>query len=191
MRSAPDDLRSSGGPDAAAGLEPPRAPRVSERPAVIADAARIVAWLSIAAGLIHAVAMVDHFAHYWAYGVFFLALTYGQVLWGAGLLRRTVDDRTLKIGALANLAIVAVWLWSRTIGVPIGPEAPGTEPVGTMDVAATLAQLALVAYVAVIVRPDLRVRRGLRALIGPHRIRIGMAISSACFFAGLLGGHHH
>jgi len=189
VRSAAHDVAAPAGPGAEAELA--RTLPAPERPAVIADAARMVAWLSIAAGLIHAIAMVDHFTHYWAYGVFFLALTYGQVLWGVGVLRRNVDDRTLTIGAFANLAIVAVWLWSRTIGVPIGPEAPGTEPIGSMDVAATIAQLALVAYVAVIVRPDLRVRRGLRALVGPHRVRIGLALSSACFFAALLGGHQH
>ena len=150
-----------------------------------------MAWLSIAAGAIHAIAAIDHFSHWWLYGVFFLVLTYGQVLWGISLLRKTPSDRTLTIGAKANLAIVGVWLFSRTIGVPLGPESGSAEPVGVMDVAVTLDQLMLVAYVALIVRPATRTTRGLRVLLGAHRIRIGMMLCSASFFAALLGGHSH
>jgi hypothetical protein len=157
----------------------------------IAEAVRIVAGLSLAAGAIHAVAMADHLSHWWLYGVFFLVVTYGQVLWGVALLRGRVGDRGLARGAYANLAIVAVWLVSRTLGVPIGPDAGSTEPVGVMDVAATFDQLVLVAYVAAILRPRLRGARGFRALLGRHRIRIGMMLGSASVFASLLGGHHH
>ena len=64
-----------------------RAAAATYRGPAIVDAVRIVAWLSITAGLIHAVAMIDHFDPWWAYGVFFMALTYGQVLWGIALLR--------------------------------------------------------------------------------------------------------
>ena len=162
-----------------------------DRPVPIADAVKVVAWLSLAAGAIHAVAMVDHFSHWWAYGLFFLALTYGQVLWGVAVLRKRAPDRILILGAQANLAICAVWLVSRTIGVPIGPEAPGPEPVGIMDVAATMDQVVLAAYVALIVRPALRSVRGLRSLVGVHRVRIGMMLCSMSVFASLLGGHQH
>jgi hypothetical protein len=168
----------------------PAAPEATSA-AALADAARIVAGLSLAAGAIHAIAMVDHFTHYWLYGVFFLVVTYGQVLWGVALLRERVGERGLALGAYANLAIVAVWLASRTIGVPIGPDAGSREAVGVMDVAATLDQLVLVAYVAAILRPRLRGARGFRALLGRHRVRIGMMLGSASFFASLLGAHHH
>jgi hypothetical protein len=161
------------------------------RPHAIADAVRVVAWLSIAAGAIHAIATIDHFSHWWLYGFFFLALTYGQVLWGIALLRNPVSDRNLTHGAIANLAIVAVWLCSRTLGVPIGPDGGRTEAVGVMDVAATLDQLVLAVMIAMIVRPHLRTTRGLRVLIGAHRMRIGMMLASASVFAGMLGGHHH
>ncbi len=172
----------------------PRAPGPglpTDRPAPVADAAKVVAWLSISAGAIHAVAAIDHFSHWWLYGAFFVALTYGQVLWGVSLLRKTPSDRNLTIGALGTLGIVAVWLFTRTVLVPFGPEAGSAEPVGVMDVAVTLEQVVLVAYVAVIVRPAVRATRGLRVLLGPHRIRLGMMLCSASFFAALLGGHSH
>jgi hypothetical protein len=176
---------------AAAPRRAARDPRDTARTPELADAVRIAAGLSIVAGLIHAIAMVDHFDHWWAYGVFFLALTYGQVLWGALLLRRGAGDRTLLIGALANVAIIAVWLFSRTVGVPLGPDAGSPEPVGAMDVAVTLDQLALVAYVAAILRPRLRGLRGWRALLGVHRMRFAIMLGSATFFVAMLGGHQH
>jgi len=172
--------------DAASRMEP-----AADRPAAIADAVRIVAWLSLSAGAIHALATIDHFSHWWLYGAFFLVLTYGQVLWGIALLRKPVTERNLIRGASANLAICAVWLFSRTVGVPIGPEAGSPEPVGVMDVAATLDQLVLVAYVVAIVRPGLRDMRGLRTLIGVHRLRLGMMLCSVTVFASLIGGHGH
>jgi hypothetical protein len=188
----PSDLRPAPGalssPDAVPAAGPAHAP---DRPAVVADAAKIAAWLSIAAGAIHAIAMVDHFSHWWLYGAFFVVLTYGQVLWGIGVLRRPATDRSLGIAALLNLAIVGVWLASRTLGVPIGPDAGRAEAVGVMDVSATLDQLVLVAYVLLIVRPQLRAVRGLRTLIGVHRMRLGMMVCSATVFAAMLGGHSH
>lgn len=194
---APAELRGPGprrrGARSHAGASALPAPPASavERPPVVADAVKVVAWLSITAGAIHAIAMLDHFGHWWLYGVFFLVLTYGQVLWGIGVLRKPPSDRSLAIAAAANLAIVAVWVFSRTIGVPIGPDAGRPEAVGTMDVAATLDQILLALYVAIVVRPDLRALRGIRVLLGVHRIRIGMMLCSATFFAALLGGHHH
>jgi hypothetical protein len=166
------------------------AAREAHRGAQLADALRIAGYLSIAAGLIHAIAMIDHFSHYWLFGVFFLVLTYGQVLWGLALLRGRSSDRGLRLGAFANLAIVAVWLVSRTLGVPFGPNAGDPEPIGPMDVAATLDQLVLVAYVGVLLLPRLRDGR-LRALLGRHRIRFGMMLCSASVFTALLGGHQH
>lgn len=189
--------RGDRGPQPAAGAERqcagsrPRPPLGVDRPAPVADAAKVVAWLAIASGAIHGVAAIDHFSHWWLYGAFFIVLTYGQVLWGISLLRKTPSDRNLVIGALANLAIVAFWVLTRTIAVPLGPEAGSPEPVGVMDTAVALDQLVLVAYVALIVRPAVRTTRGLRVLLGPHRIRLGMMLCSASFFAALLGGHSH
>lgn len=159
--------------------------------ASVGDGIRIAAGLSVSAGVVHAIATVDHFSHYWLYGVFFMVVTYGQVLWGIALWRNRAGARAMRIGAYANLAIVAVWVLSRTVGVPAGPYTWDAEPIGLADGAATINQLLLAAYVAVILRPELRVVRGLRVLLGAHRVRIGMMICSASVFAGMLGGHQH
>lgn len=188
--SAADDRPSDfrGAADAAARSGDPAGQPTSP---ALGEGIRAAAGVSIAAGIVHAVATIDHFTHYWLYGVFFLVVTYGQVTWGAALWRGRLSARALRLGAHANLAIIAVWVLSRTVGVPFGPYTWDAEPIGLADGAATMDQLVLVAYVALILRPQLRVVRGLRVLLGVHRVRIGMMLCSASVFAGMLGGHQH
>jgi hypothetical protein len=47
-------------------------------------------------------------------------------------------------GAAVNAAIVALWVTSRTVGVPIGPQPWVPEPVGAVDVIAVLAESVIV-----------------------------------------------
>ena len=157
----------------------------------LGECIRIAAGLSLAAGVIHGIATVDHFSHYWVYGVFFMLATYGQVLWGVALWRNRATARTLTIGAYANLAIVATWLLSRTLGIPFGPYAFDAEPIGFADAAATIDELLIAAYVAVILHPRLRRVRGLRVLHGPFRVHIAMMMCTVSVFAWMLGGHQH
>lgn len=147
--------------------------------------------LSIAAGVIHAVAMVDHFSHWWAYGVFFLVITYAQVLWGIWMYRHPHDRRVLVAGAVGNLLIVGVWIVSRTVGVPIGPDTWNPERVGAMDIMASLDQIVLALIVVTLVAPAGRLGRRLGWLAGAQAMRLGIMLCSASFFAILLGAHHH
>jgi hypothetical protein len=48
------------------------------------------------------------------------------------------------IGALANGATIGIWLVSRTIGLPIGPDPRMPEEIQSLDVAATSLELLLV-----------------------------------------------
>lgn len=150
-----------------------------------------LAMLSVAAGVIHAVAMVDHFGHYWLYGVFFLAVTYAQVLWGLWVYRHPQDRRVLIAGAAGNLAIVAVWIVSRTVGVPIGPETWDPERVGILDTVATVDQLALAAIVVAVVAPAGRFGARMAGVAANHAVRIGVMLCSASLFAVLVGSNHH
>lgn len=150
----------------------------------------VVAALALVAGAIHAVAMVDHFSHWWAYGVFFLGVTYAQVLWSVWLYRHRDDQRTLRYGALGSLALVGVWLVSRTVGIPIGPQA-GVEPVGAMDVMSSIDELVTAGLIATIVAPSGRAGRRLRVIGGTQSVRLGIMLGSASLLAILLGSHHH
>ena len=49
------------------------------------------------------------------------------------------------LAVAANLGVVVVWVFSRTTGLPIGPDAGQPEAVGVADVTATAFEIALVA----------------------------------------------
>lgn len=147
--------------------------------------------VSLAAGAIHALAMVDHFDHYWLYGVFFLAVTYGQAVWPVWVDRHPHDRRALVIGAAGNLLVAAVWVVSRTLGPPIGPEAWEPERIGAMDVMATLDQLVIAALVVVLVAPRSRLGQRLFWLRGGHAVRLGIMLCAASLFSLPLGSHVH
>ncbi len=103
----------------------------------------VAAGLSLAAALIHLIAMPEHFEEWWGYGAFFLVTAVFQAAYGAVLLRR-LRPWLLYLGIAVNLGVIALWLVTRTAGVPFfGPHAGEVEDVGALDVAATLVELAL------------------------------------------------
>ncbi len=110
--------------------------------------------LSLAAGVIHAKALVDHASHYWLFGVFFGVLASAQVLWAFLVHRRPDDERWLVPAAVGSLAVVALWLVTRSVGLPFGPWAGRPEPFGIADMAATLNELILAGLFVAMVRPN-------------------------------------
>jgi hypothetical protein len=106
--------------------------------------ATIWAVFSIGAAAIHFAVMPEHLAEWWAFGVFFAVLAWFQALWAVGYLVRPSTTLTwLAIGI--NLATVVVWAFTRTIGLPFGPEPGMPEAVGASDVVATILEVALAA----------------------------------------------
>ena len=99
--------------------------------------------LSGASAAIHFAVIGEHFAEYWAFGTFFLVLAWFQAAWAVLVVTRP-SRSLLLIGAIVNAAVVVIWLWSRTLGLPIGPEAGETEPAQLIDVVATVAEGLLV-----------------------------------------------
>ena len=101
--------------------------------------------LSLVAALIHLLAAPEHFEEWWGYGVFFVASAVAQGAYAAVLLCRPRSGFFLA-GIAGNLAIVALWIVTRTAGIPFfGPHAWEVEGVGTLDLSATAAEVALVA----------------------------------------------
>jgi hypothetical protein len=99
----------------------------------------------VCAALIHGAVMPDHFAESWLYGGFFLAVATGQLLYAGALLVRP-NRALVATGAIGSGLVVAFWLVSRLVGVPIGPDNGGTEPFGMLDIVASAVEtLTLVA----------------------------------------------
>lgn len=110
---------------------------------------RVAALFSLGCGIIHGAVTRPHFDEYSPFGWFFLVVTVFQLAWGALLWFRP-SSRWLAVGALVNLAVAAVWLWTRTLGVPLGPHAGDVEVAGVRDVFATVFEVAMVAVLAVV-----------------------------------------
>src|SRR5215218_8925420 len=83
------------------------------------------ATLSFLAEAIHLWVTPEHYLQWLGYGIFFLVV--------AALL-----------GILGNLAVVALWVYTRTAAVPLGPMAGEAEAVGTLDVVCASVEVLLV-----------------------------------------------
>lgn len=130
------------------------------------DLRRLLAVGLVCSAVIHGAVVPEHLVEWPAAGAFFVALT-GVELAAAILVIRRPRASTLVAAAVASLGPLLVWLCSRTVGLPFGPE-PGTaEAVGLADVSACLLELATLAAAVVLVlaRPGLGSRPG----TGPHR----------------------
>jgi hypothetical protein len=89
--------------------------------------------------------MPEHLEEWWGFGAFFLCAAIAQGLYSAALLRWPHRSFLLLLGIGGNLLIAALYLATRTVGVPIfKPDAGEVEEVGFTDLSATMSELALV-----------------------------------------------
>lgn len=101
------------------------------------------AGLSLATAMGHLWATPDHFLMWWGYGAFFLAVSLASGLYGVALLRWP-GRRLYLAGIWANLAVLLVYLASRTWRVPFGPHAGTLEETGLADMATAVVGMALI-----------------------------------------------
>jgi hypothetical protein len=103
----------------------------------------VAAGLSLVAAGMHLWVLDAHLQEWWAYGVFFLACAVGQAGLGVVLLSRTPPWLVLT-GIAGNLAVVGMYVLSRTNGPPLGPHAGRPEPAQLLDVSCTIAELGVI-----------------------------------------------
>ncbi|HEV3473912.1 MAG TPA: hypothetical protein VG602_00890 [Actinomycetota bacterium] len=147
----------------------------------------IVALLSLGAAAVHTFVIQSHFAEYWLFGVFFLVLALLQAVWAVTLMVRPIR-RLLIWGAVGNAIVVGLWLVTRTVGLPLGPEPGSPEAVGFIDGAATAFEVLLVAGVWALLRPGLAGRSIPREFVPAGAIGAGVMIAMVTQDA-VLSGH--
>jgi hypothetical protein len=103
------------------------------RPARVLSA---IALASIAAGAINIAAAATVGRDSTQNLAFFVVVAVAQLAWGAVALARA-PRWWLALGAVGNLIVVATWVVSRTVGLPVGEYAGITLPVGFPDGLAT------------------------------------------------------
>jgi hypothetical protein len=127
-----------------------------------------LASLSAGAAAIHFAVIFGHFTQYAPYGVFFLVISWAQLIWAAVVLWRP-SRLWLWLGLAGSTLVLAVYVASRTTGLPIGPDPGHPEPFGGLDVVSAILEFALInGCAALLVRPSLvdrPVRRGTFAAV--------------------------
>jgi hypothetical protein len=117
----------------------------------VSDAMIAAAMLSFGAGVIHAFVVQQHLRETTLFGLFFLVLALLQVAWAVAV--RIAPSRGLLVaGAAGSVLIALVWLVSRTIGLPVGPERWAAEPVGLADSISTAFELGVAGLTVVALR---------------------------------------
>jgi hypothetical protein len=86
--------------------------------------------------------------------VLFALLATAQFAWGIAICRSPARG-LFRAGAVMSLLVVALWILSRTTGLPIGPEPWSPEPVSALDAIASADE----AVLAVLVTLQLGARR--------------------------------
>jgi hypothetical protein len=110
-----------------------------------------LAVLSIGAAVIHFAVIAQHMDEWWLTGMFFVVVALFQLAWAIAVLARPSPPLYLA-GAVVNALVVITWIVSRTVGVPVGPEAGEAESIGLPDPLATSFEALLIAAAAVALR---------------------------------------
>ena len=143
----------------------------------------IAAICSIGAAVIHVVVVPEHIEQYLQAGVFFVVLAAFQFAWGIAWLRDP-SKWIAVVGLAVNLITIVIWVWSRTIGLPVGAEPGAVEPVGYRDVLATVLEVVLAGVlVATLMEGRVRRIRELRLTAQDAFVATGLAFSAVLIFS--------
>jgi len=111
----------------------------------------VAAGLSAVAALIHVAVCPEHFREGFIYGVFF-AVSAGCQLGWAALASARYSRWMAPAGLVGNASIVLLWMVTRTVGIPLGPEAGEVERVGVLDVVCAACEIGVVVLCAFAIR---------------------------------------
>ena len=125
----------------------------------------LVGALSLGSAAIHFSVAPAHFEESSAVGLAFLALAWFQAAWPLAFI--IAPSSWLRLaGVVVNAGAIVVWLASRTVGLPIGPDVGGVEAVGFADVLATVFEIGAVLGL-------IRIGSVRNARIAPHGLAMG------------------
>jgi hypothetical protein len=132
--------------------------------------------LSAGAAAIHFSVIAPHAEEWWLFGVFFFAVAWFQAASVAIVVRPV--RRLLAPMVAVNLIVIGIWIWSRTAGLPIGPEAGEREAIGAADVLSTVLEALLVLWATTMLL------RG----VASRRASLGLGVlTTVIVWAGVVG----
>jgi hypothetical protein len=144
---------------------------------------RIAAALSLSAAIAHFGAAPPHFHDWWAHGAFFVVCGALQAAFAALILWWPRTWLALT-GVAGTLAVLALYVVSRTYGAPVGPHAGIAEPAEAYDLTTAAGEFVLV-VVLVMMLGD-AARRWAMRLVLLVALALWMAKASGLLASGLL-----
>ncbi|WP_199203452.1 hypothetical protein [Mycobacterium sp. shizuoka-1] len=156
-------------------------------------AARCAAVTSIGAAVIHFVVVPMHWHDWKPSGVFFASIAVFQLVWGFLVWLRP-NTLALVVGVTGNAGAVALWVLSRTAGVPFGPNAGQPEDVEAAGICVLLLQCYVIMGAMWSLRRRGRAhevsgRVGALVLLGANAVMVGAVTVGLA--SSLQGNHHH
>lgn len=158
------------------------------RAASLPYAANALAGLAATAGVIHLVAAGEHVDVGPSLVAFFVLVGAGQLAAARWIYVHPADLRVQRLVAAASVGIALLWVFSRTTGLPFGPEAGEIEGVGVADTVATLQELTFAAIVVATAWHGERAVAWLGSAIG---LRLTYGVLAMTLMMAALGGHEH
>ncbi|HET7278326.1 MAG TPA: hypothetical protein VFJ22_09630, partial [Dermatophilaceae bacterium] len=105
----------------------------------------------VGSAAVHAAVVPEHLDQWPVAGAFFVLLFLVELALALAVLLR-LDRLVLVVTAWVSAATLLLWLVSRSVGLPFGPEAGVSEAVGLPDVACCLLELVTLAAAVIVLR---------------------------------------
>ena len=140
---------------------------------------------------LHFAVAPEHLREYVIYGVLFVMVGLAEAVLAILILLRPSSDLMLG-GAALSLAVVGVWLMSRTVGLPIAPVPWQPEPVGLPDLLSTLMEW-LCAWFLIVADARFESARRFRLTRAAPALALALIAAFGCTLAGMsavAGGGH-
>jgi len=152
-----------------------------------------LAVVSVGAAAIHFAMAGDHLREHVLFGAFFVVVAWLQALWAVGIVA-VPSPRLLTAGTVGNLVVVAVWIVSRTWGIPFGPTPGRPEAASSVDLAATALEVVIAVGCTFVVRTEARGARS--PVTGPTAVATatglaGLAVAMVTLAISAAPGHDH
>lgn len=101
-------------------------------------------------GLIHILATPLYVDQWLGYGMVFVGIAVLQVIYSMVLAVNPPRRTFLWLGIVGNALIIAIWAFTRTVGIPIGPMAGEVLPVSFLDGFAQALEAVQILHLAVL-----------------------------------------
>ena len=141
---------------------------------------RVVAAATLlAAAALHALAAREHAGHWPTASQFFIALQLVQTWLGLALLLNLRTRTAARLALLVSVVTLVLWAISRTVGLPVGPDAGVAEPVARLDLAVALLEVLTIAAALILLgasQRSMRVGAVLRAPATVAAVLMGVVL---------------